>query len=95
MKIVIVGAGMVGYSLAEHFAGLDHNITVIERDRALCDEINSKLDIFVVQGMGSSPAALAEAGIGSADLVIAVKPEAWKTFFRLMKSDRWLDESRS
>lgn len=74
MKIVIVGAGMVGYSLAKHFSGLEHNITVIEKDKLLCEEITSKLDIFVVEGIGSSPAALAEAGISSADLVIAVTP---------------------
>lgn len=74
MKIVIVGAGMVGYSLAKHFSGLDHNITVIEKDKALCEEIKSKLDVFVVEGIGSSPAALDEAGISSADLVIAVTP---------------------
>ncbi len=74
MKIVIVGAGMVGYSLAKHFSGLDHNITVIEKDKALCEEIKSKLDVFVVEGKGSSPAALDEAGISSADLVIAVTP---------------------
>jgi trk system potassium uptake protein len=74
VKIVIVGAGMVGYSLAKNFCGLDHNITVIERDKALCEEIKSKLDVFVVEGKGSSPAALDEAGISSADLVIAVTP---------------------
>ena len=74
MKIVIVGAGMVGYSLAKHFSGLDHNITVIEKDKALCEEIKSKLDVFVVEGKGSSPTALDEAGISSADLIIAVTP---------------------
>ncbi len=74
MKIVIVGAGMVGYSLAEHFSSLKHNITIIEKDKALCEQINSKLDVFVVEGIGSSPAVLNEAGIGSADLVIAVTP---------------------
>ncbi len=74
MKIVIVGAGMVGYSLAKHFSGLDHNITVIEKDRTRCEEIKRKLDIFVVEGRGSSPAALDEAGMSSADLVIAVTP---------------------
>jgi len=74
MKIVIVGAGMVGYSLARHFSGLDHNITIIEKDKALCEEINNKLDVFTVEGVGSSPAALDAAGIGSADLVIAVTP---------------------
>ncbi len=74
MKIVIVGAGMVGYSLAKHFSGLNHNITVIERDKALCEDINSKLDVFVVEGIGSSPAVLDTAGIASANLVIAVTP---------------------
>ncbi len=74
MKIVIVGAGMVGYSLAEYFSGLDHNITVIEKDKELCEHINSKLDVFVVEGIGSSPAVLDQADIRSADLVIAVTP---------------------
>ena len=74
MKIVIVGAGMVGYSLAEHFSGLNHNITVIERDKTLCEHVSGKLDVFVVEGTGSSPAILDEAGISSADMVIAVTP---------------------
>jgi trk system potassium uptake protein TrkA len=65
---------MVGYSLAKHFSDLDHNIAVIERDKARCEEIKNKLDVFVVEGKGSSPAALDEAGISSADLVIAVTP---------------------
>ena len=74
MKIVIVGAGMVGYSLAQHFVGLDHNITVIEKNKTLCEKINTKLDVFVVEGVGSSPEALDKADIGSADLVVAVTP---------------------
>ncbi len=74
MKIVIVGAGMVGYSLAEYFSGLNHNITVIEKDKARCEKISSKLDVFVVEGIGSSPTVLDEADIKSADLVIAVTP---------------------
>ena len=52
MKIVIVGAGMVGYSLAQYFSGLDHNLTVIEKDKTLCENINSKLDVFAVEGEG-------------------------------------------
>jgi len=74
VKIVIVGAGMVGYSLAKHLSGLDHNIAVIENDKVRCEEIKNKLDVFVIEGVGSSPAALDEAGISSADLVIAVTP---------------------
>jgi len=74
MKIVIVGAGTVGYSLAQYFSALNHNITVIEKDKKLCEHINNKLDVFVVEGIGSSPAVLDEADIKSADLVIAVTP---------------------
>ena len=74
MKIVIVGAGMVGYSLTEHFSRSGHNITVIEKDKSLCEHISSKLDVFVVEGMGSSPAVLDQANIKEADLVIAVTP---------------------
>ncbi|MFH1552264.1 MAG: Trk system potassium transporter TrkA [Candidatus Omnitrophota bacterium] len=74
MKIVIVGAGMVGYSLAKHFSSLNHNIAVIEKDKTLCEDITSKLDVHVVEGIGSSPAVLDEADISSADLVIAVTP---------------------
>ncbi|NQT33022.1 MAG: Trk system potassium transporter TrkA [Candidatus Omnitrophica bacterium] len=74
MRIVIVGAGMVGYSLAEYFSGLNHYITIIEKDKELCENINNKLDVFVVEGSGSSPAVLDEADIKSADLVIAVTP---------------------
>ncbi len=74
MKIVIVGAGTVGYSLARYFSALNHNITIIERDKELCEEINNKLDVFVIEGIGSSPEILDQAGINSADLVIAVTP---------------------
>ncbi|MGB2630244.1 MAG: Trk system potassium transporter TrkA [Candidatus Omnitrophota bacterium] len=72
MNIIIVGAGNVGFNLAEYFAALGHQITVIDQDKELCGQVNSKLDVFVVPGIGSSPAVLAEAGIATADMVIAV-----------------------
>lgn len=74
MKIVIVGAGKVGYSLAEYFSRLNHNITIIEKDKGLCEEINSKLDVFAIESVGSNPQALEEANIEKADLLIAVTP---------------------
>jgi trk system potassium uptake protein TrkA len=74
MNIIIVGAGKIGFNLAEYFTALGHQIAVIDQDKALCDEVNGKLDVFVVSGAGSSPAALAEAGIESADMLIAVTP---------------------
>jgi len=74
MNIIIVGAGNIGFNLAEYFSVIGHHITVVDQDRLLCEQVNSKLDVFVVPGIGSSPAALAEAGIDSADMLIAVTP---------------------
>lgn len=74
MNIIIVGAGTVGFSLAEHFSGLNHHINVIEQNNSLCENIKNKLDVFVINGAGSSPAALEQAGIKSADMIIAVTP---------------------
>ena len=74
MNIIIVGAGTVGSSLAEYFSGMHYQIAFIEQNEALCEQITSKHDIFVVQGKGSSPAALESAGIRTADMLIAVTP---------------------
>ncbi len=72
MNILIVGAGNVGFNLAEYFSDLGHQISVIDQDRALCEQVNSKLDVFVIPGLGSDPSVLAKAGIAGADMLIAV-----------------------
>ena len=74
MNIVIVGAGIVGYSLAEDLSRQRHQISVVDRDADLCSEMSSKLDVYTVAGPGTSPAALDKAGISSADMLIAVTP---------------------
>lgn len=74
MNIVIVGAGDVGYSLAEHLSRQKHNIAVIEKAPALCDNINSKLDVITVNDNATDPRTLKQAGIRDADMVIAVTP---------------------
>ena len=75
MKIIIIGAGTVGLSLTEHLSGLNHQITVIEQNKSLCEQISGKLDVFTLTGIGSNPALLREAGISSADMLIAVTPQ--------------------
>jgi trk system potassium uptake protein len=74
MRIIIVGGGVVGYSLAEHLVQERHNIALIEKDRAVCENIGEKLDIIVLNGSGSSPRLLEQAGIEGADMIIAVTP---------------------
>ncbi|MCG8431260.1 MAG: Trk system potassium transporter TrkA [Candidatus Omnitrophica bacterium] len=74
MNIIIAGAGTVGFGLAQYFSGLNYQVTIIEQDERLCEQIKSKLDIFVVGGKASSPATLVTAGVSDADMLIAVTP---------------------
>ena len=74
MIIVIVGGGVVGYSLAQQLLYDKHTVSLIEPDASVADEIAQKMDLRVVVASGSSPSALEEAGIEGADMVIAVTP---------------------
>ncbi|MBN1575425.1 MAG: Trk system potassium transporter TrkA [Chitinispirillaceae bacterium] len=74
MNIVIVGAGVVGYSLAEHLSRQGHRTSVIEKSIHLCSEINSKLDVLTINENGANPRILEMAGIKEAEMVIAVTP---------------------
>lgn len=74
VNIVIVGAGDVGYSLAEHLSLQGHHTAVIERSSSICNEINSRLDVLTINDNGSSPQVLERAGIKDAHMLIAVTP---------------------
>ncbi|HDL03016.1 MAG TPA: Trk system potassium transporter TrkA [candidate division Zixibacteria bacterium] len=74
MKIIIVGGGIVGSSLAEHLEKGHHDISLIEIDSRTCQNIGERLDILIICGSGSSPRLLEQAGIRNADMIIAVSP---------------------
>lgn len=74
MRIIIVGGGIVGYSLAEYLLRDKHRLSLIETDQQLCQNVSEKLDLQVINGSGSSPAALKEAGVSGADMLLAVTP---------------------
>lgn len=74
MFIIIVGAGKVGYSLAKRLYG-KHTVSIIERDRSVCEEIAKEFDILVVNGDGCDSVILEEAGVDRADVVAAVTGE--------------------
>jgi trk system potassium uptake protein TrkA len=74
VRIVIVGGGVVGYSLAQQLLYDKHTVSLIEPDRRVADDIAARLDLQVVAASGSSPSALEDAGIKGADMVIAVTP---------------------
>ena len=72
MKIIILGAGQVGGTLAENLVGERNDITVIDSDGACLRDLQDRLDIQVVQGVGSHPDVLKKAGAEDADMLIAV-----------------------
>lgn len=72
MKVIICGAGQVGFNIAKHLAGEHTDVTVIERSPQLIDKIRASLDVKVIQGHASHPDSLEQAGAADADIVIAV-----------------------
>lgn len=72
MKIIIVGLGKVGRSLAIELSGEDNDITVIDNQEEVVQELSSQYDVMGVIGNGASHSTQMEAGIESADLLIAV-----------------------
>lgn len=72
MKIIILGAGQVGGTLAEHLANEDNDITLVDTDADRLGELQDRLDIGVVMGSASYPSVLRRAGADDADMLIAV-----------------------
>lgn len=72
MKIIILGAGQVGGTLAENLVGENNDITVVDSDSASLRLLQDKFDLRVVQGHASHPKVLREAGAEDADMLVAV-----------------------
>ncbi|MCK4729164.1 MAG: Trk system potassium transporter TrkA, partial [Desulfobacterales bacterium] len=72
MKIVIVGAGEVGFHIASRLSLEDKDVIVIEKNADALRRISENLDVQTVEGSGSSPAMLEQAGIKEADILLAV-----------------------
>jgi trk system potassium uptake protein TrkA len=72
MRIVIVGAGQVGYHLADQLSHLDQDVVVIDTDTEKVELIADRLDVLALVGNGASVPILEEAGVGKADLFLAV-----------------------
>jgi trk system potassium uptake protein TrkA len=72
MKIIILGAGQVGGTLAEHLANEQNDITVVDTDGEKLRALQDRLDIGTVTGGASHPNVLFKAGAEDADMLIAV-----------------------
>ena len=72
MDIIIVGCGKVGYTLVEQLSNEDHNIVVIDERPEKVQYITDRLDAMGIVGNGVNHKTLIDAGITTADLLIAV-----------------------
>jgi trk system potassium uptake protein TrkA len=72
MKIIILGAGRVGASVAANLASEANDVTVVDDDEAVLDDLKARFDIRTVQGYASHPETLLQAGGEDADMIIAV-----------------------
>lgn len=71
MKVMVVGAGKLGYKLAEAMINTDVDVTIIEKDTEKLDRINDHLDVLTVAGNGIEMDILTELGIESYDILVA------------------------
>lgn len=72
MKIIILGAGQVGGTLAENLVGENNDITIVDNNADRLRELQDKYDLRVVNGHASHPDVLHEAGAQDADMLVAV-----------------------
>ena len=71
MRIVIIGGGKVGFAIAAQLTSEGHDITVVDLDRRLVDNVSEQLDCMAICGNGATVGVMKEAGVGSSDLLIA------------------------
>ena len=72
MKIIIVGAGEVGFHIASRLSHENKDVVVIDTNAAAIARVSENIDVEAVVGSGSSPVVLEEAGIKEAEILLAV-----------------------
>ena len=71
MRIILIGAGKVGYNLADRLTAEEHDVTVIDRSEDVISRCQDSLDVMCIRGNGANAKTLVEAGVDRADVVIA------------------------
>jgi trk system potassium uptake protein TrkA len=71
MKIIIIGDGKVGHTLAENLSNEGNDVTIIDKDPEPLKKASEYLDVMCIKGSGVSTSVLLEAGVKDADLLIA------------------------
>lgn len=72
MKVIVCGAGLVGFNIARYLSGEKNDVTVIDQSPELIKKINDQLDVQGIVGFASHPGILDSADAASTDVIIAV-----------------------
>jgi len=75
VRVIVVGAGEVGYHIAKRLVDEGHDVTVVEENAAIKERVEKDLDVLAICGNGASPTALEAAGVTKTDMLIAVTDE--------------------
>ena len=71
MRIIVIGAGKVGYTLADRLTSEEHDVTVIDKSDDVIERCSGSLDVICLKGNGANAKVLLEAGVDKANIVIA------------------------
>jgi trk system potassium uptake protein len=71
MKIIIIGAGEVGFNIAQRLSEENHDVVVIEKDPVKIRSIQNALDVQAIEGSGTNPSILQDAGVQESDIIVA------------------------
>ena len=72
MKIIIIGAGEIGYDLASVLSKEKHDVIILDRDKESLSKASETLDVLCKEGNATSANDLNKAGVSEADIVISV-----------------------
>ncbi|WP_027179872.1 Trk system potassium transporter TrkA [Maridesulfovibrio bastinii] len=72
MRIIVIGAGEVGFNVARRLASENKDVVVIDLQSSALKRVSETLDVQTIKGSGSSPEVLKKAGIENADILLAV-----------------------
>ncbi|UCE71173.1 MAG: NAD-binding protein, partial [Nitrospiraceae bacterium] len=72
MRVIIVGAGEVGFQLAKFLSAENVYVVVIDKSKAKLKRISETIDVAMIEGEGGSPSVLKDAGAYEADILLAV-----------------------
>lgn len=88
MRVVVIGAGEVGFDVTRILAEEQHDVTVVDTNTEALQTVTDRLDVLTVRGSGTSASVLQDAGVAKADMLIAVTSIDEVNLVACMMADR-------